>query len=364
MKALYEFPKEQQQRFIEGHINQGKISGRMEGAFGEVFFFDHGTVAKCPKINRYGNPADAREALEKSIYEIEQTYKCARHPLVHRFAPPKLVLGWPFYCSRMRDGTLNYLIKEPNRWNCLQKIAALVQISHALNYCRSVGVIAHQDLKPDNILIQNLPTDEIDPKSVAGFTTVMHISDFGVADAFRHIGRNTGSRPYMAPEQYEPGLLVDGSKIDVFALAVIAFECFTDGFHPIGEVTTDVWPDPIVGKPSRWKQERVWKKWATGQKDLTRLSKTSEIPSRLVDAISRCLNPDPTARPAMEDFENEFWKTLIAADQNWAKGVRMQIDDLDNYAPAGEEFEWPAMDECIHDLRIFYAHTRSPKRPS
>ena len=84
---------------------------------------------------------------------------------------------------------------------------------------------------------------EIDPHVVAGYQTNIYVSDFGIADAFRNIGQNTGSRPYMAPEQFSQEMIVDGSKIDVFALGVIAFECFTDGMHPIGELTTDVLPN-------------------------------------------------------------------------------------------------------------------------
>ena len=94
----------------------------------------------------------------------------------------------------------------------------LIQVAHVLNYCRSLGLIAHQDLKPENVLFKRMNlSPEIDPHVVAGYQTNIYVSDFGIADAFRNIGQNTGSRPYMAPEQFSQEMIVDGSKIDVFA---------------------------------------------------------------------------------------------------------------------------------------------------
>ena len=74
-------------------------------------------------------------------------------------------------------------------------------------------------------------------------------------------------RTYMAPEQYTKDLIEDGSRMDVFALAVIAFECLTDGLHPIGVRTSDVWPVPLPDKPSKWSHEDIWKSWGAPCKD-------------------------------------------------------------------------------------------------
>jgi hypothetical protein len=51
MKPLYEFAGEQQSRFIEDHLNHGRIVERTRGSFGEIFFLDgpgQGFAAKCP----------------------------------------------------------------------------------------------------------------------------------------------------------------------------------------------------------------------------------------------------------------------------------------------------------------------------
>lgn len=353
-----------QMRFIEGHLNSGTLIGGKQGAFADIFFLDIGSqrfAAKCPKISRFGKATEARSALEQAIVEMENTVKYQRYPGVNRFGPPKLVLGWPFYLSSMRDGTLSEMISKPNGWNNLQRFATLIQVAHTLNYCRSLGLSAHQDLKPDNILLGRIATADLGgkvaPKEIIGFTTVAYVSDFGMADAFRSIGRNTGSRPYMAPEQYEKGLLVDGSKIDVFALGVIAFELFADGLHPVGERTSEVWPERAPGKPSKWAQKRVWRDWSGRSKNLAALTSNPDLPNSFNQLIERSLAADAADRPDMDEVESCLWVSLAGVSRVWAAGVRMQIEYFDSFAPPGEPREPSYTDQCIEELRVFYSET-------
>jgi hypothetical protein len=91
MKPLYEFSPELQMRFIEGHLNSGRLIGRKEGTFADIFLLDTGSqrfAAKCPKISRFGNAAAARGALEQAITEIENTVKYQKYAGVNRFARP------------------------------------------------------------------------------------------------------------------------------------------------------------------------------------------------------------------------------------------------------------------------------------
>lgn len=329
MQPLYEFPPDERDPLIELHLGRGKIVDKTEGSFGDVFFLQRGAqkfVAKCPRISKFGRPEDARKAVEKAIYEIESTARYLKSPGVHRLAPPTLVLGWPFFVSQRRDGTMRDLLESPNRWSNPDRLAVLIQIAHVLNYCRTLGLIAHQDLKPENILFtRHLPPPGVRVEDVQGCLIAAHVADFGIADAFRHIGQNSGSRPYMAPEQFTSDLIVDGSKIDVFALGVIAFEAFTGGLHPIGECTSAVWPTRAAGKTAKWDQARTWRRWAEGEKDLSPLSGLG-IPGQFVELLRDCLAADPAARPDMETVENRLWLSLIELDKGFAVGVRMQVE--------------------------------------
>ena len=312
--SLYEFERDAQPKLIASHPQRyGRLTGRMEGAFGELFTFERNAyprhiVAKCPKVERFGSNARAREALGKTVMELEKTLRYCRHPGVHRISGLELVHGWPFLVSRLRKGTLADLIADPTQWTLTSKLMSLLQVARTLNYCRRVGLIAHQDLKPDNIFF-DLPKEKyaIDSKNYVGMVHEMYVADFGIADAFRDIGKNSGSYPYMAPEQHTKGLLEDGSKIDVFALAVIAFECLADGLHPIGERTSDVWPTRLPDMPRKWGHEEVWKTWARREKTISFEGKAEHAPAAVQDLIRRSLSTDPQQRPSMSDFEGVLW---------------------------------------------------------
>jgi serine/threonine protein kinase len=362
MMPLYDFDPDIQRMLIASHLERyGQLIGRMEGAFGEVFTFEtpptypRHFVAKCPRIVKFGNSSRAREALGKTVIELEKTLKYYRHPGVNRIFGLELVHAWPFLISRLRRGTLADLIAEPTQWNLTSKLMSLVQVAHALNYCRNLGLIAHQDLKPANIFFDLVRELYEDPgPNYIGLTHQIYVADFGIADAFRDIGKNSGSYPYMAPGQYTKGPFEDGPKIDVFALAVIAFESLSDGLRPIGERTSDVWPVRLPTKARKWGHEEVWKTWAKRDEEVS-FEGTAECASAAVqDLIRMSLSTSLQQRPSMNDFEDVLWEALRTIDADSVVGLRMQLDYLDSSASKPES-RWPYMDGRLHEIREFYA---------
>lgn len=361
MMALYDFERDLQLKLIASHLQHcGRLTGRMEGAFGEIFTFERSAypqriVAKCPKIEKFGSKALARDALGRTLIELEKTLKCYRHPGVHRISGIELVHGWPFLVSQFREGTLADLIEEPTQWSLTGKLMSILQIAHTLNYCQSVGLNAHQDLKPANIFFDDVRKKyAIDSNGYVGMLYEIYVTDFGLADAFRDIGKNSGSYPYMAPEQHTKGLLEDGSKIDVFALAVIAFECLSDGLHPIGERTSDVWPVRLPQKPSKWGHEEVWKRWAKREKTIDFGSVAKRTPTEMQDLICRSLSPNLQRRPSMSDFEKTLWEALEDVDPDTAAGLRMQLNYVEGLA-SNCEIGSSYIESRLHELREFYA---------
>jgi hypothetical protein len=75
----------------------------------------------------------------------------------------------------------------------------------------------------------------------------------------------------MASEQFlsDPVDPNAPTGFDIFALGVIAFECFTDGLHPIGVTTADVWPWRH-GIPQKWNRKSTWREWASKPTNLCR----------------------------------------------------------------------------------------------
>ena len=96
------------------------------------------------------------------------------------------------------------------------------QIAQALDYAHEQHII-HRDIKPSNIMVETKSDGEV----------VARLLDFGLAAEIRSsMGRvsreihdTSGTRPYMAPEQWEGRK--QGPATDQYALAVLLCELFT-----------------------------------------------------------------------------------------------------------------------------------------
>ncbi len=230
---LYEVDEERRRKIVKMHLEMprgGTARGPTEGAYGEVYSitfpentFPRMFAAKCPRIKRFGSPENARAGIEQMLHELEKTHQIFMVPWVNRFFDVQFVHGWPFILSRYRDGTMEYLIANPLAWSVQDRLAALIQVVRALRLAYQHGIFAHQDLKPGNVFFDDLSRMGV-PKDSKGMHFHMFVADFGLADAFKDFGRNSGSRPYMAPEQFSSTPMDPSApaKFDIFALGVLA----------------------------------------------------------------------------------------------------------------------------------------------
>jgi serine/threonine-protein kinase len=104
-----------------------------------------------------------------------------------------------------REGTLAFeLVQE-----------IVVQVSRALGRAHSLGVV-HRDVKPENIFLTREPSGRL----------LVKLLDFGVARAAAQVTDLAGTPEYMAPEVL-CALSPADARADLFALAVVAYECLT-----------------------------------------------------------------------------------------------------------------------------------------
>ncbi|MBC8159641.1 MAG: serine/threonine protein kinase, partial [Roseiflexaceae bacterium] len=142
-------------------------------------------------------------------------------------------------------------------------LGIVAQIASALDYLHQRGVV-HCDLKPGNLMIARAEARVV-------------VIDFGIARAPDYDGQPVavGTPQYLAPEQAEAGLPLDG-RADLYALGVITAELLTGRRLFPRRTTTDV---------------RAGRMIALAPHELP-----SQISGPLRAVISRCVQPAPADR--------------------------------------------------------------------
>jgi serine/threonine-protein kinase len=146
-----------------------------------------------------------------------------RSPHVVQILDHGVCEGTPYIAMELLDGEdLGSRLERVGRLPVDQLYKVLSEACRALAKAHSQGIV-HRDLKPDNIYIVRDDDREI--------TKVL---DFGIAKTLGHdvggsgtkTGAMLGTPYYMSPEQAQGTKAVD-LRSDLWALAVIAFQCLT-----------------------------------------------------------------------------------------------------------------------------------------
>lgn len=162
--------------------------------------------------------------------------------------------------------------------------ATVDQIARGLRAMHRMEMI-HQDLKPDNILIDRNNTLKIID---FGSTRIAGLAETQSALAHNHI---VGTASYSAPEYFrgEPG----SDRSDIFSLGVIAYEMFT-GQLPYGEIT----PEQAARKKFSYTPARLH---------------NPAIPDWVDAALEKATHPHPNRR---YELESEFVADLTRPNQS------------------------------------------------
>lgn len=358
---LYEIEDEFREFIIKLHLGSdigADVVRKLGGGFGDVYLLKRTgnssprfLAAKCPKIEKFNSKEEANSKLEDMLREAEKTYILFECPWVNSITNICLIHGWPFLISRWRDVTLSDILAYPGSWRLVDRLACLLQIVRVVRMARKRGISAHQDLKPENIFVDCLHPRFIGLSDSPGLRFQIFVGDFGLADAFLEFGRNYGTLPYMAPEQFEDKNLEStaGVAIDIFAVGIIAYNCFCDGLHPIYEVASVVWTQKS-GISEKWDELDMWQCWANQEdKDLDLLKKN--CPPSLFPVISAALAADSEKRPSPEVFEAALWETLEVIDADAYKTIKVQVTKIESMN-AGNR--WPHFEDRLASLRKFY----------
>ena len=340
--SFYTLNEEQKVILLETHLgNKGKIISKASGLCGDIYIFDQGEVvspryvcAKVPKL--LGNCTEA-ESSARFVDELKIQLSFYGHVFVHWAFDLTTVMGAPVALFRYWGGDLSTLIRGSSVSD-VQKLSILSYVCVALQHCYNSGLVSHQDLKPANIFLRNLE-EQFSKLPELDIYIFALLADFGLANASVNSNVFDGSRPYMAPEQFERSSL--SSKTDVFALGVILCELMTNGYHPIGINLSEFWPQPINGNSKKWTRANPWRKWASEEEKIDN-SVITKIDPDILSLVKKMISTNVEDRPTID----VVLSTLLFLIKARCKDSHDQVDFLIRYynekssnAPIKEQ--WP-----------------------
>ncbi|MCU9924595.1 protein kinase domain-containing protein [Aeromonas caviae] len=321
--------------------NKGECISVSGGMCGDIYVFDQGKNVTpryvCAKIPKPLANGSIEEANNRFVNELKNQLSYNHQMFVHWAFDFSEVLGTPVALFRYWSSDLEKLIQESEVSSNIEKLSILVYVCSGLSHCYRNGLVAHQDLKPANIFLRNVRNDFRDLPDVDIYNFAL-IADFGLANAYLDASVFDGSRPYMAPEQWDKSSL--SSKTDVFALGVILYELMTGGFHPVGIKLRDYWPQPLEGNSKKWTKVDTWRKWAKNPSVV--FEDTLQIEPNVQALIQRMLSVDPINRPSIDEVKASLLDIINNHSQESFSQLILLIDYFEKKASAEPLKEsWP-----------------------
>ena len=348
---------------------KGEIIERKRGTYGIVFIVKQQAQA-IPKYVAYKTTKDKfdKNKLDTFIREARVWFeKLKGHPLILTPFYITNIENRPLICMPFCEKTLRDYLNEHKSLKPIEALVITSQILKGLIFARSKGIESHQDLKPENILLEDLSKKfaEWPPQNVdQSLKWQVRIGDFGCANAWRELGEPGGTKPYMAPEQWELKRLkdkirdkrtdtkereklskelekkkkeMDFSKVDVFAIGIILYELLT-GKHTIGVKTSDVWPEPKEGFPKRYKKDDRWKKWSKKASENIKLENL-ELKEEIESLIKDMLLPDINERLDLHSAFKRVMDLLHKLHKPTAKQLELLFEYYDCWANYLAEYD-------------------------
>jgi len=195
-----------------------------KGGMGSVWRAEHVELS-TPAAVKLIDPmiADSDEALSRFKREA-QAAATLRSPHVVQILDYGVDQGTPYIAMELLEGeTLAARLRRVGRLPPEATANILTYVARAVGKAHDIGVI-HRDLKPDNIFL--VPYEDEELAKVLDFGIAKRKGTGSLGGPETRTGSLLGTPFYMSPEQASGRKEVD-HRTDIWAMAVIAFECLT-----------------------------------------------------------------------------------------------------------------------------------------
>lgn len=338
--AFYELPADLRGLLLARWGKADKAVDTSAGFSGEIVFLDNGdgvfprlTCAKYPRRRRDLSPA---LRAERFLREIKLQAKAHYHPNVHWPFKVIFILGVPVAYFRRWEGDLSDFIEDPH-WGDLGRLSLIIQLAAGLEHCHDRGLV-HQDLKPQNVFVRDLQSSFNLPPTDLWLRPL--VADFGSVNLAADVGEFTGSRPYMAPEQWQKTEL--GERTSVFVLGIMLHELMSRGVHPMGERSSD-WHRGINPGFNRWQNNTRWRNWESNGCPIAHPLADHD----LAGLVKACLARSPSDRPPLREVQATLLDMLCRRSANAAQQVDVFLDRAKSESATEE---WQHLKSSIEGL--------------
>ena len=258
-----------------------RLIGR--GGFGKVYLVRHTMISEQTFAMKVLNPmSSAQDAEDEFLREVRVLLELDHPNIVRCHDVGRLQTGSLFLRMELVQGeSLSNLLRRNGPMTPSDTALLGVQIADALATAHEANVL-HRDLKPENVLL--LPNGAV------------RLIDFGIAKVIggsetqANLSRVIGTPLYMAPEQFRPGLAVDG-RLDIYQLgAVLHFAATCQPPYPVPD---DATPEQSVIAIAQAQERRQ----QDGPRPSSLRRELREQAPLLDAAVARMLSTNPSRRP-------------------------------------------------------------------
>ena len=257
-------------RFVPGTLLGGRyrIIGLLgRGGMGEVYRATDLTLGQSVALKFLPEEASRNQRLLERFHGEVRVARLVSHPNVCRVYDIGEVEGMPFISMEYVDGEdLASLLLRIGRLPVDKALEIARKLCAGLSAAHDRGVI-HRDLKPQNIMLNK-----------RGEVLIMDFGLAAIADQLVGAEIRNGTPAYMAPEQLKGSGVT--AKSDLYALGLVLYELFT-GKRPFDANSVQQLID---------------------MQDSLRLTSMTSVAADIDPAVEkvirRCLDPDPSKRPA------------------------------------------------------------------